>query len=109
LILLLLFLWSHISNRHGVYCGRWNIIFIGKEFVGGLLEETMQIEPVYGVASCVHSFKPKPLGHLELSKHRPRHVDKRSVLPLYHTILLWCVGSRELMLDTFLLKILLNL
>jgi hypothetical protein len=25
-----------------------------KEFVGGLLEETMQIEPVYGVASCVH-------------------------------------------------------
>jgi hypothetical protein len=27
----------------------------GKEFVGGLLEETMQIEPVYGVASCVHN------------------------------------------------------
>jgi hypothetical protein len=25
---------------------------IGKEFVGGLLEEAMQIEPVYGVASC---------------------------------------------------------
>jgi hypothetical protein len=73
----------------------------GKEFVGGLLEETMQIEPVYGVARCVHSFRPKPLGRLELSK--------RPVLPLYHTILLWCVGSGELMLDTFLLKILLNL
>jgi hypothetical protein len=26
--LLLLFLWLHISNRHGAYCGRWNIIFI---------------------------------------------------------------------------------
>ena len=82
---------------------------IGKEFVGGLLEEAMQIEPVYGMASCVHSFRPKPLGRLELSKHRPRHVDKRPVLPLYHTVLLWCVGSGELMLDTFLLKILLNL
>jgi hypothetical protein len=81
----------------------------GKEFVGGLLEETMQIEPVYGMASCVHSFRPKPLERLELSKHRPRHVDKRPVLPLYHTVLMWCVGSGELMLDTFLLKILLNL
>jgi hypothetical protein len=28
LILLLLFLWSHITNRHRVHCGRWNIIFI---------------------------------------------------------------------------------
>jgi hypothetical protein len=81
----------------------------GKEFVGGLLEETMQIESVYGVASCVHSFRPKPLRRLELSKHHPRHVDKCHVLPLYHTILLCCVGSVELMLDTFLLKILLNL
>ena len=44
----------------------------GKEFVGGLLEETVQIEPVYGVAGCVHSFRPKPLGRLEFSKHRSR-------------------------------------
>jgi hypothetical protein len=69
----------------------------------------MQIEPVYGVSSCVHSFRPKPLGRLELSKHRSRHVDKRPVLSLYHTVLLWCVGSGELVLDAFLLKILLNL
>jgi hypothetical protein len=81
----------------------------GKEFVGGLLEKAMQIESVYGVASCVHSFRPKPLGRFELSKHRSRHVDKRPVLPLYHTVLLWCVGSGELVLDAFLLKILLNL
>jgi hypothetical protein len=81
----------------------------GKKFVGGLLEETMQIEPVYGVAGCVHSFRSKPLGRLEFSKHRPRHVDERPVLPLYHTILLWCVGSGELVLDAFLLKILLHL
>jgi hypothetical protein len=58
----------------------------GKEFVGGLLEKAMQIEPVYGVASYVHSFRPKPLGRLEVSKHRSRHVDKRLVLPLYYTV-----------------------
>ena len=81
----------------------------GKEFVGGLLEKAMQIEPVYGLARCVHSFQPKPLGRLELSKHRSRHVDKRSVLPLCHTVLLWCVGSGELVLDAFLLKKLFNL
>jgi hypothetical protein len=61
----------------------------GKEFVGGLLEEAMQIEPIYGVAGCVHSFRPKPLGCLELSKHRYRHVDKRPILPFYHTV---CCG-----------------
>jgi hypothetical protein len=69
----------------------------------------MEIEPIYGMASCVHSFRPKPLGRLELSKHHPRHVNKRPVLPLYHTVLLWCVGSGELMLDPFLLKVLLHL
>jgi hypothetical protein len=69
----------------------------------------MEIEPVYGVASYVHSFRPEPLGRLELSKHRPRHVNKCHVLPFYHTILLWCVGSRELVLDPFLLKVLLHL
>jgi hypothetical protein len=28
----------------------------GKKFIRGLLEEAMKVEPVYGVASCVHSF-----------------------------------------------------
>jgi hypothetical protein len=87
-----------------------NVGFVtGKEFIAGFLEKAMQIEPVYGVASCVHSFRPKPLGRLELSKHHSCHVDKRPVLPLYHTVLLWCVGSGELVLDAFLLKILLHL
>ena len=66
----------------------------------------MQIEPVYGVAGCVHRFRPKPLRRLVLSKHCSRHVDECSVLPLYDINLLWCVGSEELMLDAFLLKIL---
>jgi hypothetical protein len=69
----------------------------------------MKVDPVYGVASRVHSLRPKSLGRLELSKHRPRHVYERTILPLYHTILLWCVGSGELVLDSFLLKVLLHL
>jgi hypothetical protein len=69
----------------------------------------MKVGSVYGVASCVHSFRPKPLRRLELFKHCPCHVDKCPVLPIYHTILLWCVGSGELVLDAFLLKVLLHL
>ena len=69
----------------------------------------MKVDPVYGVASRVHGFRPKPLGRLELSKHRPRQVYEHPVLSLYHTVLLWCVGSGELVLDSFLLKILLHL
>jgi hypothetical protein len=69
----------------------------------------MKVDSVYGVASRVHGFRPKPLRRLELSKHRPRHVYERPVLPLYHTVLLWCVGSGELVLDSFLLKVLLYL
>jgi hypothetical protein len=69
----------------------------------------MKIEPVYGMASRIYSFRPKPLWRLVLSKHCPCHVDERPILPLYYTILLWRVGSGELMLDAFLLKILFHL
>ena len=69
----------------------------------------MKVDPVDGVASRVHGFRPKALGGLELSKHSPRHIYERHVLPLYHTILLRCVGSGELVLDPFLLKELLHL
>jgi hypothetical protein len=69
----------------------------------------MKIESVYGMASCIYSFRPKPLRRLVLSKHCPRHVDECPVLCFYYTILLWRVGSRELILDAFFLKILFHL
>jgi hypothetical protein len=69
----------------------------------------MKIEPVYGMASYIYSFRPKPLMRLVLSKHCPCHVNERHVLPFYYTILLWCVGCGELMLDAFLFKILFHL
>jgi hypothetical protein len=69
----------------------------------------MKVEAIYGMASRIHGFRLKLLWRLVFSQHRPCHVDERPVLPLYYTILLWSVGSRELMLDAFLLKILLYL
>jgi hypothetical protein len=69
----------------------------------------MKIEPVYGMASCIHSFRPKPLRRLVLSKHCSRHVNYCCIVSLYYTILLWCIGSGELMLDAFLLKIFFHL
>jgi hypothetical protein len=69
----------------------------------------MKIEMVYGMASRIHDFRPKPLGRLVFSQHCPCHIDERRVLPLYYTILLWRVGSRELVLDAFLLELLLYL
>ena len=32
----------------------------------------MKVDPVDGMGSRVHGFRPKPLGRLELSKHCPR-------------------------------------
>jgi hypothetical protein len=48
----------------------------------------MKIELVYGVASCIYSFRPNSLRRLVLSKHYPYHVDERSFLTFYYTILL---------------------
>jgi hypothetical protein len=64
----------------------------------------MKIEPIYGMTRCIYRFRPKPFRRLVFSKHYPRHVDERPIIPLYYIILLWCVGSGELMLDAFLLK-----
>jgi hypothetical protein len=69
----------------------------------------MKVETIYGMASRIHSFRPKPLRHLVFSQHCPCHVDERPIVPLYYTILLWCVGSGELMIYALLLKILFHL
>jgi hypothetical protein len=69
----------------------------------------MKIYPVYGMARCVHSFHPKSVRSLVLLEHGPRHIDERHVLPFHHIILLCCIGSDELMLDSLLLKVLFNL
>jgi hypothetical protein len=62
----------------------------------------MKVEAVYGMASHIHGFRPKPLFCLMFSQHHPCHVNKCHGLPFHYTILLWCVGSGEHMLDAFL-------
>jgi hypothetical protein len=69
----------------------------------------MKVESVDGVASGVNRLCPKPIWCLVLIKHGSCHIQKSSILPLYYTILLRCVGRRELMLDALLLKKSLNL
>jgi hypothetical protein len=64
----------------------------------------VKISPVDGVAGGVNRLRPKPVRCLVLIKHGSFHVQKSSILPLYYTILLRCVGRRELMLDALFLK-----
>jgi hypothetical protein len=69
----------------------------------------MKIETIYGMASHIHGFQPKPFRRLVFFQHRPCHVNEHHVLSLHYTILLLQVGRGELMLDAFLLKIFFHL
>jgi hypothetical protein len=64
----------------------------------------VKVEVVDGVAGGVNCLRPKLIWCLVLVKHGPRHIQESSILSLYNTILLRCVGIRELMLDALLLK-----
>jgi hypothetical protein len=46
----------------------------------------------------------KPIRCLVFLKHGPFHIQNSSILSLHNTVLLRCVGRRELMLDALLLK-----
>jgi hypothetical protein len=69
----------------------------------------VKVESVDGVASSVNRLHPKLIQSLVLIKHGPCHIQESSILSLHHTILLKCVGRRELMLDALLLKKAFNL
>jgi hypothetical protein len=64
----------------------------------------VKVESVDGVASDVNRLCPKPIWCLVFIKHGPRHVQESSILSLHNTVLLRCVGRRELMLDALLLN-----
>jgi hypothetical protein len=64
----------------------------------------LKVESVDGVASGVNRLRPKSIWCLVFIKHGPCHIQKSSILSLHNTILLGCVGRRELMLDALLLK-----
>jgi hypothetical protein len=48
--------------------------FTDKEFIRCLLEDSVKVEPVDGVAGGVNCLSPKPVKSLVLIKHGPRHV-----------------------------------
>jgi hypothetical protein len=64
----------------------------------------VKVEPVNGVAGGVNRLHPKLIRCLVFLKHGPCHIHKSSILSLQNTILMRCVGRRELMLDALLLK-----
>jgi hypothetical protein len=64
----------------------------------------MKEEPIDGVTCGVNRFRPKSIRCLVFLKHGPRHIHKSSIPSLHNTVLLRCVGRRELMLDALLLK-----
>jgi hypothetical protein len=64
----------------------------------------VKVETVDGVAGGVNRLCPKPIWCLVFIKHGPCHIQKSYILPLHNTVLLRCVGRRELMLDALLLK-----
>jgi hypothetical protein len=64
----------------------------------------VKVESVDGVASGVNRLRPKLIRCLVLIKNGPCHIQKSSILPLHYTILLRCVGRKELMLDALLHK-----
>jgi hypothetical protein len=64
----------------------------------------VKVDSVDGVASGVNRLCPKQIRCLVFIKHGPCHIQKSSILSLHNTVLLGCVGRRELMLDALLLK-----
>jgi hypothetical protein len=64
----------------------------------------VKVESVDEVASGVNRLRPKPIRCLVFFKHGPCHIKKCSILSLHNTVLLRCIGRRELMLDALLLK-----
>jgi hypothetical protein len=64
----------------------------------------VKVEPVDGVASGVNRFRLKLIQCLVFIKQGPCHIQDSHIVSLYDTILLRCVGRRELMPDALLLK-----
>jgi hypothetical protein len=69
----------------------------------------VKVESVDGVASGVNRLRPKPIWYLVLIKHGPCHIQESYILSLHNTVLLRCVGRRDLLLDALLLKKAFNL
>jgi hypothetical protein len=63
-------------------------LFTGDKLIGSLLVKLVKIEAVDGMSSRVDSFDPKDVLSLVLIQHSSFHLNKGSILPLNHPVLL---------------------
>jgi hypothetical protein len=68
-------------------------LFVGDKLIRSLLVKLVKIEAVDGMASRVDSFGPKDVLSLVLVQHGSCHLNKSSILPLNHPILLRGIRS----------------
>jgi hypothetical protein len=61
----------------------------------------VKIETIYGMARHIDRLRLKLVESLVLIKHGSCHLYKSLILSFGHSILLWSVGGRKLMLDAF--------
>ena len=78
-------------------------------FIGSLAQILVDVETIDGMTCRVDCFGPKDIRSLVLIKHGSCDFNQCPILPLHNVILLWCVWSREFMLDFFFIKIFLNI
>jgi hypothetical protein len=76
----------------------------GDYLVGCLAQVFVEVEAVDSMANHIDCFAPKDIRSLVLIKHCSCGFNRCPILPLYNTILLRCVWSGELMLDSFFIK-----
>ena len=81
----------------------------GDYLVWSLAQVLVDVEAVDCMASGVDCFGPKTIQGLVLIKHGSCGFNQCPILPLHNAILLWCIWSGELMLDSFFIKIFLNI
>src|ERR1041384_492084 len=79
-------------------------LFTSDKFMRCFLQELVKVNLVDNMTCSIDSFCPEPDRSLLFSKHSSVHLNKSSILPFNHTILLWCICSREFMSETIGIK-----
>ena len=80
-----------------------------EKFIGRLLQEAVEIDPVGCMTCGVDGFRPKSLWDAIIIQHCSCKSDQGPILPLHHSILLGCVSWWEFMLDANVIAKLFNL
>ena len=81
----------------------------GDYLVWSLAQVLVDVEVVDCMASGVDCFGPKTIRSLVLIKHGSCGFNQCPIIPLHNAILLWSIWSVEFMLDSFFIKIFLNI